>query len=177
MGSASTGYAGAPALSGPAGRHRRPLARVALRRAGLALGAILGLAGCQAPEPDALPGTLPVTGTITWASGEPLPADAVISVQLRDVSRADVAAPLITLQEITSATTPPIAFSLAMPATGIDPRAQLSIGVRITSGDRLIYISDTVNPVPVTGAAEPMVVNVVPVGERSEPAAGDALPE
>jgi putative lipoprotein len=139
-----------------------------MQRAGLALGALLTLAACQSREPD----TLPVTGTITWASGEPLPADAVVSVQLRDISRADAPAPLVALQEITSATTPPMAFSLQMPATGIDPRASLSIGVRITSGDRLIYISDTVNPVPVTGAVEPVPVRVVPVGERS-----DAFPE
>jgi putative lipoprotein len=173
MGSASTGYAGAPAHSAPVGRRHRPSARVALRRAGLALGALFTLAACQTPESD----TLPVTGSLTWASGEPLPADAVVSVQLRDVSRADAPAPLIALQEITRAATPPIAFSLQMPATGLDPRASLSIGVRITSGDRLIYISDTVNPVPVTGAVEPVVVRVVPVGEPGEPAAGDAPPE
>jgi putative lipoprotein len=164
MSSGSTGYAGPHARSAPAGRPHRHRVRLALQRAGLALGAILTLAACQSPEPD----TLPVAGTITWASGEPLPADAVISVQLRDVSRADAAAPLVALQEITSATTPPIAFSLQMPATGLDPRASLSIGVRITSGDRLIYISDTVNPVPVTGAVEAVAVRVVPVGERRE---------
>jgi uncharacterized lipoprotein YbaY len=55
-----------------------------------------------------------------------------------------------------------------MPASGLDPRASLSIGVRITSGDRLIFSSDTVNPVPVTGAVEPVAVRVVPVGERSD---------
>jgi putative lipoprotein len=164
----STGYAGPHACSAPAGRPHRPSVRIATQRAGLALGALLSLAACQSREPD----TLPVTGTITWASSEPLPADAVISVQLRDISRADAPARLVALQEITSATTPPIAFSLQMPATGIDPRASLSIAVRITSGDRLIYISDTVNPVPVTGAVEPVPVTVVPVGERS-----DAFPE
>ncbi|MBL8224261.1 MAG: YbaY family lipoprotein [Chromatiales bacterium] len=168
MFSGSTGYAGSHDRPAPAGRPHRPSVRIALQRAGLTLGAALTLAACQSPEPD----TLPVTGTITWASGEPLPADAVISVQLRDVSRADAPAPLVALQEITSATTPPIAFSLAVPATGLDPRASLSIGVRITSGDRLIYISDTANPVPVTGAVEPVAVKVVPVGERS-----DTVPE
>ena len=130
----------------------------------LALAAMLGLAACEAREPA----TLPVTGTITWAGGEPLPADAVISVQLRDVAVADAPAPLIALQEITRATTPPIAFSVAMPATGIDPRARLSIGVRITVDDRLIYISDTLNPVPVTGAVAAVAVGVVPVGSRRD---------
>jgi len=133
-------------------------------RAVLALAATLALVACEAREPAALP----VAGTITWASGEPLPANAVISVQLRDVAVADAPAPLIALQEITSAAAPPIAFSLAMPATGLDPRAQPGISVRITADDRLIYISDTLTPVPVTGAVEAVTVRVVPAGRRRE---------
>ena len=38
----------------------------------------------------------------------------------------------------------------------------------ITAGDRLIYISDTVNPVPVTGPAGPVEVVVVPVARGDE---------
>jgi putative lipoprotein len=137
-----------------------------VRLCGLALPVLLTLAaaGCQAKGPEGIA----VAGTVTWAGDAMLPPGAVVSVQLRDISRADALAPLIAVQEITSKVTKPIPFDLGMPAKGIDPRARLSMGVRITVGDQLIYISDTVNPVPVTGPAGPMEVVVVPVTRGEE---------
>lgn len=141
-------------------------ARVAVRLWGPALLGLVALAGagCQANGPEGIA----VAGTVTWAGDATLPPGAVVSVQLRDISRADAPAPLIAVQEITSKVTKPVAFDLAMPTKGIDPRSRLSLGVRITAGERLIYVSDTVNPVPVAGPEGPMEVVVVPVPRSEE---------
>jgi putative lipoprotein len=165
---ASTGYAAQTARAGGPGGNLLHPGRVAVRRSALPVLGLMALAatlgGCQANGPEGIT----VAGTVTWAGDAALPPGATVSVQLRDISRADAPAPLLAMQEITSDVTPPVAFNLAMPANGIDPRARLSIGVRITAGDRLIYISDTVNPVPVTGPAGPVEVVVVPVARGDE---------
>ena len=84
-----------------------------------------------------------VTGTITF-DGEPsIPEGAVMTVQLRDVSYQDAAAPLIASQTIAGPERFPVDFSVPYNPNDIDSRATYGLQVRVTLDDRLIYINDT----------------------------------
>ena len=84
-----------------------------------------------------------VTGTITF-DGEPsIPEGAVMTVQLRDVSYQDAAAPLIASQTIANPERFPVDFAVPYNPNDIDSRATYGLQVRVTLDDRLIYINDT----------------------------------
>ena len=83
-----------------------------------------------------------VTGTISYRERIALPDDAVILVQLRDVSLMDVAAKLISEQRIRPQHSVPIAFALPYNPADIDERMTYSVFASIRSGDRLLFISD-----------------------------------
>ena len=84
-----------------------------------------------------------VTGTITFEGDQAIPAGAVVTVQLRDVSYQDASAKLIASQTIENAESFPIEFSVPYEPDEIDSRATYGLQVRITLDDRLIYINDT----------------------------------
>ena len=85
---------------------------------------------------------LMVTGTVTYRERIALPPDAVVLVQLRDVSLMDVAAKLVSEQIIKPEHSVPIPFSLPYVAGDIDERMTYSVFASIRSGGRLLFISD-----------------------------------
>ena len=85
---------------------------------------------------------LMVTGTVSYRERIALPPDAVVLVQLRDVSLMDVAAKLISEQIIKPEHSVPIPFSLPYAAQDIDERMTYSVFATIRSGDRLLFVSD-----------------------------------
>ena len=85
---------------------------------------------------------LMVTGTVSYRERIALPPDAVVLVQLRDVSLMDVAAKLISEQTIRPEHSVPIPFSLPYAAKDIDERMTYSVFATIRSGDRLLFVSD-----------------------------------
>ncbi len=84
-----------------------------------------------------------VSGTITYDGDQAIPEGAVVTVQVRDVSYQDAAAPLIASQTITDPGRFPIDFSVPYEPDDIDSRAIYGLQVRIALDDRLIYINDT----------------------------------
>ena len=85
-----------------------------------------------------------VTGTITFDGDQAIPAGAVLTVQLRDVSYQDASSILIASQTIEDPERFPIEFSVPYDPDEIDSRAIYGLQVRIDSADgRLIYINDT----------------------------------
>ena len=73
---------------------------------------------------------------------------AVITVKLVDVSRADAPAVLSAEQVITTAGRQvPFEFALEYDASIIQPSHTYAVQVRIENGDRLLFISDKMNPV------------------------------
>ena len=84
-----------------------------------------------------------VTGTITFDGDDAIPAGAVVTVELRDVSLQDAASTLIASQTVADPEHFPIDFAVPYEPGDIDPRATYGLQVRITLGDRLIYINDT----------------------------------
>ena len=97
---------------------------------------------------------LMVTGTVSYRERIALPPDAVVLVQLRDVSLMDVAAKLISEQIIKPEHSVPISFSLPYAAQDIDERMTYSVFATIRSGDRLLFVSDRSYPVLTRGNSD-----------------------
>ena len=109
----------------------------------------------MADQPAPLTGVL--TGTLTYRQRVALDPQAVISVQLQDVSRADAAATIVASQTITAGGQQvPIPFELSYDPATIEPQGVYIVAVRITLNDKLIWITATSHRVltresPVTG--------------------------
>ncbi len=84
-----------------------------------------------------------VSGTITYDGDPEIPAGAVLTVQVRDVSYQDAASTLIASQTIENPEQFPIDFSVPYERRDIDSRATYGLQIRITLDGRLIYINDT----------------------------------
>ncbi|HUV20819.1 MAG TPA: YbaY family lipoprotein [Gammaproteobacteria bacterium] len=83
-----------------------------------------------------------VTGTLNYRERILLPPDALVLVQLRDVSLMDVGAKLISEQRIKPEHPVPIPFALPYDANDIDERMTYSVFATIRSGDRLLFVTD-----------------------------------
>ena len=116
------------------------------------LSLVLLLAGCS-PTPvvrDAGGGPVDsrVTGSVTYRERIALPPTAVVTVWLVDVSLADAPSVLIAEQVIhTEGRQVPFEFALAYDASRIQPSHTYAVQVRIEDGGKLLFISDTMNPV------------------------------
>ncbi|MGR5285514.1 YbaY family lipoprotein [Vibrio maritimus] len=150
-----------------------------------ALALILGLAGCQT-APQSNPQTevekptsaeqettvseqetmASVKGTIAYRERIALPADAVVTVKLQDVSLQDVAAKVISEQTFTTdGAQVPFDFELSYDTQEINPKHTYSVSARIEVEGKLRFISDTSYPV-ITDANSTEQVNLLLVGVR-----------
>jgi len=88
-------------------------------------------------------GQAEITGTVSYLVRSALPPDAIIQVELQDISRAD--APATTLSERSIAPGPhqvPIAFALKFNPSEIDPHHVYAVNARITVEGQLRFIND-----------------------------------
>jgi putative lipoprotein len=93
-----------------------------------------------------------VTGTVSYLQRMALPPNAVIQVQLFDVSLADAAAKEIARQTINLGQRQvPIPFTLNFDTAKIDPKHSYSISARITVDGVLRFTSDPSYPVLTNG--------------------------
>lgn len=136
--------------------------------AALAIGvvAVLGCATAGADPAGPIPDSRTLTGTVTYRERIALPPDALLTVTLEDVSRAD--APAVTLAQTQTALNGqqvPIPFSLIYPASAVQPQAIYAARARINAGDRLLFITtqhngvDALNPAPI----ELLLTSVAPM--------------
>lgn len=113
-----------------------------------------------------------VTGTVTYRQRIALPPDAVVTVRVEDVSRADAPADLIGEQVIkTEGKQVPIPFTVAYDRADIEEGHRYNVGARIEDGSgKLLFISDTLIPV-ITGGkpTADIEIVVVPVGGSRAP--------
>jgi putative lipoprotein len=102
------------------------------------------LGACGSKEEEAS-----VTGTVIYRERIALPDDAVVSVQLQDISQMDVKAAVLAEQVIrTGGKQVPIDYSLPYDPEAIDERFTYAVSARIEDGaGTLLSISDTVIPV------------------------------
>jgi putative lipoprotein len=94
-----------------------------------------------------------VTGTVTYRPRIALPPDAVITVQLQDVSLADAAAEMVGEQVIPAeGRQVPFAYAIPYDPAAIEARHRYSMAARIEDGDgTLLFHSDTNIPVITDG--------------------------
>jgi putative lipoprotein len=90
-----------------------------------------------------------ISGTVTYRQRISLPDDSIITVQLQDVSRADIAATVLGEQIIkTDGQQVPIPYQVTYDELEIDDRFSYSMSARIVDGTgKLLFISDTHTPV------------------------------
>jgi uncharacterized lipoprotein YbaY len=114
-----------------------------------------------------------VTGTVTYLQRIALPPDAVITVQLADVSKQDVAAEVISTQTIESGGNQvPFAYTLPYDPGQIDERFDYAVSARIESAGKLLFTSTQRYAVITKGnPTENVEIIVEPVAEPpSQPA-------
>jgi putative lipoprotein len=112
-------------------------------------------------------GSASITGDVTYLQRIALPDDAVVTVQLQDISKQDVAADILGEQEIkTEGKQVPIAYEVEYDEGEIEDNHTYSMSARITDGTgKLLFISDTVIPVITRGNPTADVeIMTVPVG-------------
>ena len=105
-----------------------------------------------------------LAGTVTYRQRTALTPEAELQVELRDVSRQDVAAPLIAKRVIARPGQVPIAFTLDYDPSLIEPGRTYAVSARITDRGQLQFVTDTRVPVlSGTAATTPVEIVVVPV--------------
>jgi uncharacterized lipoprotein YbaY len=93
-----------------------------------------------------------VTGTVTYLQRIALPTNAVIQVQLADVSQADAPAKVIAEESINLGQRQvPVPFTLDVDSAKIDPKHTYAVRAKITVGGELRFISDRSYPVLTQG--------------------------
>jgi len=129
--------------------------------------ALMGLLAANlCAQPSA--GLVTVNGTATYLQRIAMPPDAVLTVRVEDVSRADAPATLLAqTREPFGARQVPIPFSLQVPATAIDPRMRYAVRATITVGGELRFTTTRHHAVLTRGA--PNQVDLVLDAVRSAP--------
>jgi putative lipoprotein len=143
--------------------------------------AACGGTGATTGEADATPDAN-VTGTVTYLQRSALAPGSVVTVQIQDISRQDVAAEIIGEQVITTTDQQvPIPFSVPYSSSAIVENNTYALQARIESPEgQLLFINDTVTPVITRGAPTSDVEMVlVAVGGSSQTAPSDtsAMPD
>jgi putative lipoprotein len=111
-------------------------------------------------------GKATVTGTVTYLQRVALTPEAVVTVRLVDVSRADAPSILLGEQKITAGGRQvPFAFEIAYDPARIQPQMTYAVQARIEEGGRLRFISDRHYPVITRGAPTHVDMVLTIVGE------------
>lgn len=90
-------------------------------------------------------------GTVTFQARGALPADAVLTVTLEDVTRADAPSVELGRRVVPNPGAPPIAFRVPYIATAIEPQNRYVVRARIDQGGQTLYRSTQAFPVITEG--------------------------
>jgi len=143
----------------------------ALRCVSAALMGLLAADLCAQPSA----GLVTVNGTATYLQRIAMPPDAVLTVRVEDVSRADAPATLLAqTREPFGARQVPIPFSLQVPATAIDPRMRYAVRATITVGSELRFTTTRHHAVLTRGAPNQVDLVLDAVRSAAPAAAGAA---
>lgn len=112
---------------------------------------------------------LVVKGEVTYRERIALPPNALVTVQLADVSLADAPAAIIAERKITPTGQVPIPFELKFDSSAIQSRNSYALQARITVDDTLMFISDERHSVdPLKAETQTVVVRKVSGGDTSD---------
>ncbi|MGB3900833.1 MAG: YbaY family lipoprotein [Mesorhizobium sp.] len=113
-------------------------------------------------------------GEVLYRERIALPPNAVISVQLADVSLADAPAAILGEQKIDPAGQVPVKFEIRFDPSVVQPNMSYALQARITVDDKLWFITDTRHSVdPLTD--EPQTVLVRKVDGQAQSGDGPAI--
>lgn len=111
-----------------------------------------------------------VRGEVFYRERIALPPNAVLSVQLADVSLADAPAAILGEQKIVPAGQVPIKFEIKFDPSVVQTNMSYALQARITVDDKLWFVTDTRHQVDPL-LQEPQTVMVKKVAQQDEPAA------
>ncbi|KKB12840.1 hypothetical protein VE25_05215 [Devosia geojensis] len=117
-----------------------------------------------------------ISGTASYRERIALPPDAVLEVQLADVSLADAPARIIASTRVDPAGQVPIPFTLTFDPASIEDRATYAVSARIEVGDDLWFITDTRNALDPLSVELPVDLMLVRASS-GDPAAGEPADE
>jgi putative lipoprotein len=110
-----------------------------------------------------------VKGEITYRERIALPPDALVIVQLADVSLADAPAAIVAEQKITPTGQVPIPFELKFDSSAIQANNSYALQARITVDDKLLFINDVRHSVdPLKADAQTVLVRKVSGGDTDD---------
>ena len=92
-----------------------------------------------------------VTGTVSYRESDPMPASAVVIVTLADTSVTDAAVGQIGAHVIEEPKTVPVGFSVGFDPADIIDNHSYTVEATISSGDALLWTTDTAYPVITRG--------------------------
>lgn len=120
---------------------------------------VVWLAGCSSGviAPAARP---MMTGTVSYRERIALPASAVLTVRLLDITKTDAPEVVLAERSISNPGNPPMAFSLPYPFGGIAPGRKYVIEARIEVEGRLRFFSVEPHVVTPGNAAQPHAILV-----------------
>jgi hypothetical protein len=104
-----------------------------------------------------------VRGEVFLEASGPLPADAIVRVELRDASAPDSVPGVIATQEFTASLGSPWAFELLAPDSLVPAGASLMLSARINAADRLLFATGDDLPVTAGEASGPVRLRLLPV--------------
>ena len=109
-----------------------------------AVGLLATVSGCashQRPsDGEGQPAGARVTGMVTSRVRTVLPQDALLQVELADISRLDAPGRTVALREIwTGGRQFPIPFDIPYSSAAIDDNRRYAVQVRVTQGNRLLF--------------------------------------
>ncbi|MBL8999684.1 MAG: YbaY family lipoprotein [Phycisphaerae bacterium] len=122
--------------------------------------ALFALTACQSGGAGGS-GPSSVTGSVSYRERIALPPNCTVEVKLLDVSLADAPATIIGQAVINNPRGVPVPFRITFDPARIDQTRRYSVSARITSGGRLLWISDRSNPVLTQGHPSHIEVVVV----------------
>jgi putative lipoprotein len=124
---------------------------------------------CVSVPPAATHGI--ATGSVTARQRAVLPASSLVTVELRDTARADAPAPLLARTVVKPrGNQMPLWWRLDFPEAKLGPPARPALSARITDkAGKLIWISDTFTPLPVSATSAHAEAEIVVVPVRAAP--------
>ena len=142
----------------------RGMGLVLLGAVGL-LATVSGCASHQRPsDGEGQPAGARVTGMVTSRVRTVLPQDALLQLELADISRVGAPGRTVALREIwTGGRQFPIPFDIPYSSAAIDSDRSYAVQVRVTQGNRLLFKNLTVYMVITNGIKSNLEVVVEPV--------------
>lgn len=109
-------------------------------------------------------GLLRLSGDVRFRPHSNPPADSRLILQVRDRSRADAPAIVLSEQQIALNGSPaPIPFALSIDPDMLRPDAQVTVSARIQRGRQLLFIDDGITPALTNGQPDHVDLLLVPV--------------